>query len=612
MAADGKGENAVAHEECPQEWKWNDFFWITLISIASFALRFLFAWRQTGGNLDELLYPDEKYYYLDGASLFLEQGVSYFLTQRSLWNAPVNILWVALWGKQVALIKVVNLLLLALMGFLVWLKAYKLAGNGVAAYVALCLCSCSPPFLSFGPTILTEPLYCVLLVLSFYAFPCTQAGGHLRVCIAGLVLGLATLTRPTTQLYPCFLLLLALPLVLTSRSGLRSLGRQLALFALSALLLIVPWCMKNALCLDKIGIANGAGAVLYLGNDLRSDGDEPAFSGMTYDTFEITKPLGHLHTKSDRRLREVALLRMRQNPRATLKLALRKPFRFLFGNVDHYFYPFRDVFQVFRHMSLQEALRRSLGVVVNSVLAIAGLLGCILVRSAPARVFLVSLWLYFVAVHTVLFPIPRMALPLHALMSIGVGVFVVEVLRGRRFLLGAACVLAVLVVCVTLFWGSAGTLREETRSDKIDSYDIRSELDLDCLEGHHTTRMYPASGQEDAVSFTLVGPDSYVVFEIPERRFRKNAAFFADIKIDAEAQHPWKRELLCGQVFWSLSEEFSENQKRRFEMRADGAFHTYRIVLPAVHTAPVRFLGLGFPGSVEPVRVSLRSVAIAE
>src|SRR4051812_26391519 len=78
---------------------WNpELLLVLALSLGSFAARILYL-IFVGPGLSESGFPDEKNYYLSAATFMQEHGVlEFFRTERSLWNGPVNPLWVYLWG----------------------------------------------------------------------------------------------------------------------------------------------------------------------------------------------------------------------------------------------------------------------------------------------------------------------------------------------------------------------------------------------------------------------------------------------------------------------------------------------------------------------------------
>lgn len=380
-------------------------------------------------DLAALAFPDERNYYLAASHLIRQQGLSFFLTPRSLWNGPINPLWVWLCQEDAIQVKCFNLGLVAFSGFLLWDSTWRLFSLR-AAFIVLVVWSVHPPLTVFGPTLLSEPPFLFLLALSLLLVvrSATVASAHQRLFCAGLgglAFALATLTRPTLQLFPFLLLLVGGILLLfpQTRPTTRAILGPLVTFAASFFFLIAPYCLKNLIWLDKLGIANGSGAVLYLGNDLRKDGDEPLYSGMQFDTGEITKTYTHLDNEGDRALTHATLAIMRTFPRQIVALTIRKVARFLFGSPRAYFYPQRDGISFFKQHYLGRSAMVFLEIALVIFVSCFGIVGLFcLPLSLPLRLFSGSLAFYLIILHSLMFPIPRLALPLFlVLLPFGAG-----------------------------------------------------------------------------------------------------------------------------------------------------------------------------------------------
>jgi len=370
--------------------------------------------RVLGGDLSFLLYPDERNYYYAGAELLGEHGWRYFLLERSLWNAPLNIVWVWVWGQQVEIIRYANLVLIGFSGLMLWEIARQISGRA-AAYFALCIFLFHVPILRYSGTLLSEPLFIFLLVLSLrlLVFPGRYSG-----VACGLTLGLATLTRPTPWLIPLWLVLLLcfflLPYLKVSSETKSYLTRVTFKVCLGFLIVVSPYLLKNYLVFDRLEIATGSGAVLYLGTDLRTDGDEPIYSGRKFDTNKITAPHTHLSIEGDRRLKEAALEQIKEKPLEVFLLTLRKPFRYLFGSTNSYFFPEINLVSFVQSQGVLAGMTRLYNLGLLTFAVVFGIVGLCLPGSPVALRFLsLAIISYFCAVHAVLFPIPRLALPLY-------------------------------------------------------------------------------------------------------------------------------------------------------------------------------------------------------
>jgi hypothetical protein len=405
----------------------------------------------TGGQFSSLTYPDEINYYLPAAKGIIAEGLDWFGQERSLWTGPVNPLWIALLGAQPTLVKLANVALSMVTGALVFDTARRLYGRRAGLW-ALIFYSVSVPFYVFVPTLLTEPLFTPLLIASLWLLVVSNSHPERWALpgISGLLVGVATLTRPTTQYLPVFLVLVVLTTSLALRNRhaqgeVKILWRNALLVTAGATMVVVPYVVKNNIQFDRAAVANGLGAVLYLGNDLRKNGDEPLYSEMNFDTFEITAPWTHLDTEGDKLLTEVALERIKERPLDTGLLQIEKTARLLFGSTDHYFWPYRDAISHIEARGTAGAMQ-VWDMVSTSLLVIFGFLGMALVTTAlMPRLFLIGTIAYFVIVHTLLFPIPRMILPVLPLLSVFAAGFVAHP-RRRPALVGVASMLAVIVV----------------------------------------------------------------------------------------------------------------------------------------------------------------------
>lgn len=553
-----------------------DFALLAALSVAAVVWR-LAALFSSGKDPAALNFPDEQVYYFPGALHFLQQGWTYFLTERSLWNGPVNILWIALWDAQAATVKVANCVLLALSGLLIWDCAYRLSGRTLA-YATLILFTLYSPFQTFATTILTEPLFIPLLVASLW-LTCVAEGREHRgwwYFGAGALFGIATLVRPTTQLYPFFLfplygLALCVPGI---RSGIANVRAALLVSFFAGFLLFTgPWAAKNYFFLGKIGIANGAGAVLYLGNDLRKDGDEPVYSGMDFDTFDISQPFTHLDTEGDRRLTRAGFDWIFRFPLESSGLFVRKLGRYLFGYDRAYFYPYRDGISYIAAHSLSVSAGKVLEIL--SVVLLAAFSAVYVVKlgcSSPFRFMLTSLMLYFTALHVVTFPIPRLALPLfpYYLIAAGMGVQLVRSgLRSSQFG-GAIAVSAISFSAFGYIFLGGVFHKPGVVAERFYRYFEPQEILTDQeFSATHAVEII------DALTVVTKGFDPYIEWAIEPRATQKNQVLLVTLR--ATPSRSLKREKRRGNLYWATQDGYRADQTVEFDVYLDGEEHTYLI-----------------------------------
>jgi len=525
-----------------------------------------------GGAFARLVFPDERVYYLPGAEMILDQGLSFFFEERSLWNGPLNPLWIALFGANVLAVKLANVALSIGTGFLVWDIARRSFGT-TAGLVAVVLYSLHLPFYVFTPTLLTEPLFIPLFTLFLWLVVLATDLGYQRLVLllAGATLGLATLTRPTTQFLPVFLLGLVLLVALYARIrpepaiDLGALWKAAGFLVLGFVVVVAPYVAKNAVALDRIGIANGGfGAVLYLGNDLRTNGDEPSFSQMRFNTREITAPYTHMDSEGDRRLIRAALDEIRERPLDIAWLQPRKAFRLLFGSADHYFRPQSDVVTFVQERS-GLALLNVWDLVFTTFLVVFGVIGMITVRMRRfSRLVLIGSALYFVLVHTALFPIPRLALPISPILVVFAAGFLTR-LSARWAVAGGVATLAVLgIVGFQGVWSN-----DRSVSERHVGY-----FDEVVVAGVGT----PVEANDVAITtgtLTSVGSDPYVIYDVADFTASVNQIVFVEMTAEAPAGGP---DGALGQVFWSSEGTgFSEERSTRFPIEFGGDTRIYPV-----------------------------------
>lgn len=383
-----------------------------LISILCILARIFFFISGTD-DLNKLHYPDEKNYYEQGANNFKEQGFKYFLTERSLYIGPINILWVSAF-PDFKTNKIANLTLNVFTAYLIFLITSIYSSNLIAFFSYLIFLS-YPSFTHFGTTILTEPPYIFLLVLSIYLISLGfKKDSKKLVFLSGIIFALATLTRPTTQFFPLFIICLYLPCFFLTRffkvfNSIRI--NYLLTFILAFSILVLPWFIKNKLLFNKIGIANGSGAVLYLGNDWRKNGDEPFYSNMHFDTYEITKPYSHLDTKGDSLLTKKAVEFIVKDPIFFLQNTILKSFKVLFGYPKDYFAG-RNTLKDFMSFPDNKVFYQNIiKLLLHSFLGLLIIFSFFKFPKNETDFFIQSLILYFIIIHSITFPIPRLFLP---------------------------------------------------------------------------------------------------------------------------------------------------------------------------------------------------------
>lgn len=540
----------------------------------------------------EASYPDENNYYLPAANILMELGVGFFKSPRSLWNGPLNPIWLAVFGGSVPIVKAANTLLFSLASGVLAGGVGSIAGWRKGALVALGLLV-YPPTYSFIPTVLTEPLYISLLMLSFGVLLLLNFSS-LGFLGAGVLFGLATLTRPTTQLFPLFLLALAM---FVCKAPWR---RRLMVHGVVALIVCAPTVLWNWSQFGKAGIANGLGAVLYLGNDLRRDGDEPVYYGVDFDTYRITAPNTHLDSEGDAALTKAAWQRIKARPRQSALLMVRKAFRYLFGSYYGYFWPHNGLLGKIKYESnFLEKCRTLAWPAVQVTVVWAALIALFQGWIPPIlRVYVASMMLYFTALHATTFPIPRMFLPLYpyllVLGVIGMGSRMTAPTARRIFCVSAPLIFA--FVCAP----RADQFYSESSGAYTSLFDYRYD---GVFQGQNDI-------QKGKVDDDIVAEDPYLIYKFNRVSLQRSQVVSFHLMTRCADGIERRGN---GQVFWAVNNEaFSESSSVKFTLRSASAIHVIRPALSPNWSGALTSLRIDLPPEFVGCSVSVKNVSVLE
>jgi hypothetical protein len=567
--------------------------------IGSLCLHVWYTWRQCHGALDTLVYPDEKTYYLDAAQRILSEGVAGFLgTPRALWNGPLDPLWIALWQGNVVLVKLANLALVSLAGVLVWDLARSVVSPR-SALLGLAFYALHRPLYEFGGTILTEPLFVALLILALWLLVRRSSPRW-----AGVILGLATLTRPTIQLFPPLLLVAVwIPLGpwLQARARAR---RTVTMLALGWSLVVVPYLAHNAIRHHTPRIANGFGAVLYLGTDLRKDGDEPIYSDMQFDTLERTTPWTHLDTEGDRLLTRAAWEHIRRFPVATAALCVRKIPRFLLGHARHYFFPQHDLVAFARQQPALTTVFTGAEILLTATVVLGALAALIVLPWSFLTGAIVAFAAYHVLLHALVFAIPRLALPLFPLLTI----LAAQLLgaSGHRL---AKAVVATLVVAAAAIIAFGGRTEFPARvlPSQLAYFDTRREIAVAAPSSSRGVTLRGDGWSE------VSGRRPVLEFDIDPIEAEINDVVFVEFDVDRHSAHAGSASMTLA---WDTDSAQGADKKRtraaRFPVERSTQVLRFSPSLSPQWQGRITHLALQLPPGNEVGRYRLRRITIAK
>lgn len=509
----------------------------------------------TNKNPEILSYPDEKAYYESGANAFKEQGFSYFLTKRSLYNGPLNILWVYIHPSYTTA-KVSNIILMSLASLLLYF-AFSTTFTHLTKIIAWLVFSAYPLINHYSGTILTEPPFIFLLVLSTFIF-FRAKDNYFLYFLSGVALGLATLVRPTTQYFPFFIICIFILFFLLKKLSSfkinvdKKLTYSFLAFILGALLLTTPWIIKNKILFNKLGIATGSGAVIYLGNDHRKDGDEPIYSNMHFDTFEITKPYSHLDLEGDKKLTNEAIKIIKKHPLDFLLISLKKSIKLLFGYPMDYFERRTNIIDFQTHPKNKTYYANLLELVLHVFLSVSFLYFFFAKGlTSTGTIFLASIYLYFLCLHSVAFPIPRLFLP-----AIVFSMFSLPYVLNSKKSIFINVIFSIAVIVFISFFRINST--DEISKRRIKFFKLETPL-----VKKTETRGFDSNNQ-----FLIANNKKrrLIVFNIEKVKSALNKVFFVNLSHTSNA--PLKSNYLLN-LYWDSGNGFSENNKVQLKYKGN-------------------------------------------
>ncbi|HKQ57481.1 MAG TPA: glycosyltransferase family 39 protein [Candidatus Eisenbacteria bacterium] len=309
--------------------------WLALFAVG-LVLRVAYTWFATGPGAtpssDPATYDTVAWNLARGAGFSLDAAAGPYPTAF----VPPVVPWLtSLLYRVVGHDYFAAVLLQCVIGALVPLLVASLAGSlfgGTVGRVAGWIAAVHPLLVFFSGYLLTETAFCAALLLALLLsaeWVRTPRGG--RALGAGIAWGLATLTRPTALLLPLVIAAWGWrPLGLTVGAGTRL--RHLALLALGAAVVVVPWTIRNATALRAfVPVTTGSGGALMVANNPAA-WDDPAMRGGahsgSYQAAIASEFRGLSEVEVDARARARAWSFMRSRVRDWPAVALAKIGRF--------------------------------------------------------------------------------------------------------------------------------------------------------------------------------------------------------------------------------------------------------------------------------------------
>lgn len=251
---------------------------------------------------------DALHIYLPFARELLAGAKGFFASEKSMWVAPFAYLYPALLGAEPTTVKSANIGLYLVLIVIGYRTGTLLHSRAAGAAIAILL-STSPAIKPFIPTVLTEPLFLLLVGIWLWATVEGWASGARGWwVVGGLALGMAVLTRPTYTYFPPIAIVAAgWALRAVTDDGIRKRLTGVALCHAIAMAMALVAIARNAILFGYPSISTGAGAALFFGSNPATLGYDFGYLGLVFDDGSVTLGKHHLSVEADRLLRGVAL-----------------------------------------------------------------------------------------------------------------------------------------------------------------------------------------------------------------------------------------------------------------------------------------------------------------
>lgn len=396
----------------------SDALWLVAVLSAAFLLRLVWVALSPWEPL-----PGDDAFRYDFAARALAEGHGYIHLNgapTAFWPPGYPLLLAgayALFGQSVVVAQLLNVALGTATVGLVYLIGQRTLGPR-AALIGAALVAGFPSLIFFSAVTLSEITFTFLALLAVYLLLVEAERPerrHLSLLIgAGLVLGYASLVRGQAMLLP----LVFLPFWRRSGTGWSHIGDKLVALALGIGLIVAPWSIRNAVQMEApVLIATNAGIDFWIGHHEGANGagqraDELIFAYPELDTVEREV---RVNAEGFKRGLAYALT----HPLQELALPFQKLFWLYYNdeeglewNLGHGSQPFLDEY-------VREGLLSLSNVYYFAVLGFLAL-GAPLWFSLrhPGRLLLISLVVYWTAVHLVFFGDARFHAPIVPLIAL--------------------------------------------------------------------------------------------------------------------------------------------------------------------------------------------------
>jgi 4-amino-4-deoxy-L-arabinose transferase-like glycosyltransferase len=337
-----------------------------------------------------------------------------------------------LFGEQVIVAQLLNLALATATVWLVYLMGRRLFDHR-AALLGAGTVACFPSLIFYTGVTLSEITFTFLAMFALYLLVVDAQSGHTRdlrlVLGAGLVLGLAALTRGQALLLP----LVLVPFWLRSGVPRPVIGHKLVALALAMGLIVAPWTVRNAIELDApVLIATNAGVDFWIGHHESAAGDFGALGGeqLVYSHPELDAVAREVRANNDGFVKGLAFAVT--HPAQELALPFEKLFWLYYNDEEGLRWNEGHGGQEFLSGTARDGLLALSNVYYYAVLGLLALgVGRWFSLREPGRVLLLSLVVYWTLIHLVFFGNPRFHAPVMPLIALLAALAWAGALSGR-------------------------------------------------------------------------------------------------------------------------------------------------------------------------------------
>jgi 4-amino-4-deoxy-L-arabinose transferase-like glycosyltransferase len=345
-----------------------------------------------------------------------------------------------IFGVHYKLVKMIQLLLFVLICLVVYYLTREIFGQELIARIAAILTALYYPLaLSIG-FFYTEILFTLLLLLSVYFYLKSWKADSVRLAVlAGILFGLAALTRSVVFYFPFFFFVVSL---LFNLANWKKVLLSSGVFLLAFSIIVAPWMIRNYYHFGKATISIQSGSVLFFATQRMKVSNQDLLKMYTanilgdyfavklyggYDrikieegnfgeTYESLAKQGLTQDEIDKKVGAMATADIKANPLRYLLIV--PPIEFL--KLITPIFPFETAQGLFsdptRYSNVPDFLKAVIVLTVRLVYWLfLGLLLFGLIRSREywrELLLIFSLLAYFIAVYSLLHGVPRYLIPI--------------------------------------------------------------------------------------------------------------------------------------------------------------------------------------------------------